>query len=165
MGVAGAGKTAVGRAVADSLGWTFLDADDFHPAANVAKMRAGVPLTDDDRAPWLAALRDLLERSLAADECVVLACSALKAAYREALIPSRGADAMIVVFLDVAPAVARERLAARRGHYMPALLVESQFAALEEPSDRAALRVDAALPVPDIVEQVARALVARASGE
>lgn len=158
MGVAGAGKTTVGRDLAASLGWTFHDADDFHPAASVAKMRAGSPLDDADRAPWLAALRSLLERSLAGGERVVLACSALRQAYRDALLPVDAArDAVAFVFLDVAPAVARERLAGRRAHFMPPSLLGSQFATLEEPSGRTALRLDAALPVSTIVEQVRQA--------
>jgi gluconokinase len=157
MGVTGAGKTTVGRALAESLGWTFRDADDFHPAANVEKMRAGAPLDDADRAPWLASLHDLVARLVASRAHGVLACSALKQSYREALLPAgapRGAVAFVQ--LDVAPSLAERRLTERRGHYMPASLVASQFAALEEPRD--ALRMDAALPVSELVAQVRRAL-------
>src|SRR5438132_7357806 len=90
MGVAGSGKTRVGRALAESLGWPFYDADDFHPPANVAKMAAGIPLTDEDRAPWLAALRAHIDARLAAGDNTVIACSALKKAYREVLIADPG---------------------------------------------------------------------------
>lgn len=160
MGVAGAGKTTVGRALAASLGWDFHDADDFHSAANVAKMRAGTPLTDADRAPWLDALRALLARHLDARTPMVLACSALRAAYRRALRPDDASEgSMAFVQLDVSPLVAERRLAARRGHYMPATLVASQFATLEEPGD--ALRLDGARPVPELVSQIVDRLALR----
>jgi gluconokinase len=157
MGVAGAGKTTVGRALAASLDWTFYDADDFHSASNVEKMRAGIPLDDADRRPWLASLRDLVARLVADRTHGVLACSALKESYREALVPAgtlRGAVAFVQ--LDVAPSVVERRLAERRGHYMQASLVASQFAALEEPRD--ALRVDAERPVAELVAEICRAL-------
>jgi gluconokinase len=157
MGIAGAGKTTVGRALAESLGWPFDDADDFHPAANVEKMRAGVALGDTDRAPWLATLRELIARHLARDEHGVLACSALKQSYRDALLPDgvpRGTVAF--VHLDVAPAVAERRLTERRGHYMQASLIASQVAALEPPRD--AFCLNAELPVPELVSRIRRAL-------
>jgi gluconokinase len=104
MGVAGAGKTTVGQALAESLGWAFHDADAFHPAANVEKMRRGVPLDDADRAPWLAALHDLIAGLVASGTPAVLACSALREAYRESLLPSgAGRRAVELVQLDVAP--------------------------------------------------------------
>ncbi|MFL5608904.1 MAG: gluconokinase [Gemmatimonadaceae bacterium] len=157
MGIAGAGKTTVGRALATSLGWAFDDADDFHPAANVEKMRAGVPLDDADRAPWLATLRVLIERRVMHGEHGVLACSALKQSYREALRPGAAPrDAVAFVHLDVAPLVAERRLAERRGHYMQASLVASQIATLEPPHD--ALCLDAELPVPELVARIRRAL-------
>jgi gluconokinase len=157
MGIAGAGKTTVGRALADSLGWAFHDADDFHPAANVEKMRAGVPLSDADRAPWLATLCALIERLAAGGEPGVLACSALKQSYREALVPDGvPRSAVAFVHLDVAPPVAERRLAERRGHYMQASLVASQVATLEPPRD--ALCLDGELPVPDLVSRIRRAL-------
>jgi gluconokinase len=158
MGIAGAGKTTVGRALADSLGWAFHDADDFHPAANVEKMRAGVPLDDADRAPWLATLRELISRLATHGEHGVLACSALKQAYREALLPD-GASRTAVAFvqLDVAPSVAERRLGERRGHYMQASLVASQIATLEPPLD--ALRLDAELPVRELIVRINSALV------
>jgi gluconokinase len=143
MGVAGAGKTTVGRALAASLGRAFHDADDFHPAANVARMRAGIALTDADRAPWLDALRALVARCLTDGTPAVLACSALREAYRSALVPV-GAE---------------RRLAARANHYMPASLLDSQFATLEAPTElsRAALRVDAEWPVDAVVAEVRQA--------
>ena len=157
MGVAGAGKTTVGRALAAALGRAFHDADDFHPPANVERMRAGVPLTDADRAPWLAALRDLVARSIAEGTRAVLACSALREAYRAALLPAGApAGALRFVHLDASPALIERRLRGRRGHFMPSTLAASQFATLEEPRD--AIRVDAARPVDEIVGQLRDAL-------
>lgn len=157
MGVAGAGKTTVGRALAESLGWPFHDADDLHPAANVEKMRAGIPLGDADRVPWLAALHELVARLVASGRPGVLACSALRQSYRDALRPV-GAPRRAIAFvhLEVVPSVAEQRLATRRGHYMHASLVASQFATLEEPRD--ALRLDGELPVPELVSLARRAL-------
>lgn len=155
MGVTGAGKSTVGRALAGALGRDFADADDFHPAANVARMRGGEPLTDADRAPWLAALRAFVAGRVADGAPAVLACSALRERHRAALAPAGAGAAVAFVFLDVTPALARERLLARRGHFMPPALVASQFDALEAPA--AALHVDAALPVPEIVAAVRRA--------
>lgn len=157
MGVAGAGKTTVGRAFARATGRVFHDADDFHPPANVERMRRGVPLTDADRAPWLAALRDLVADSIAAGTPAVLACSALRDAYRAALVPAAAPPgAVCFVYLDASPALIERRLATRRGHFMPAALAASQFATLEEPYD--AIRVDAALPVDEIVGDLQRVL-------
>jgi gluconokinase len=153
MGVAGAGKTTVGQALAGQLGWRFADADQYHSAANVAKMRAGVALTDTDRGPWLQALRAAIEGWIAAGENAVMACSALKAAYRESL--SAGPEVKLV-YLRVAEAVARKRLLSRTGHYMHADLVHSQFEALEEPPD--ALAIDATLPVEEIVATIRQEL-------
>jgi gluconokinase len=155
MGVAGAGKTTVGRALAGARGWHFHDADDLHPPANVARMRAGIPLTDEDRAPWLAALRALIARHLAAGTPMVLACSALRESYRAALLPDGvAAHAVLFVQLDLPPALARARLAARPGHYMPPSMVDSQFATLEEPAH--ALRLDASRPVAELVGEIVR---------
>ena len=156
MGVSGAGKTRLGRALADALAWEFADADDYHPYANIAKMRSGAPLTDDDRAPWLASLRAEIERRLAPGGTpLVLACSALKQSYRRAL---QGADAERVrlVHLDGPPELIAARLAARSDHYMPPSLLPSQLAALEPPSD--ALRVDIALTTEEQVAVVRAAL-------
>ena len=133
MGVTGAGKTTVGRLLARELGGDFLDADDYHPAANVAKMRAGHPLTDDDRRPWLARLNEVLRERAARSAGVVLACSALKASYRDQLFA--GLPDARLVFLRGTKAEIAARLEARRGHYMNPALLDSQFAALEEPVD------------------------------
>jgi gluconokinase len=131
MGVTGAGKTTVGRLLARELGCDFLDADDYHPAANVAKMRAARPLTDDDRRPWLARLNEVLREYAARSAGVVLACSALKANYRDRLVADLPDSR--VVYLRGAKALIAARLEARRGHYMDPALLDSQFAALEEP--------------------------------
>ena len=139
MGVTGCGKTTVGVLLARELGWAFHDADDYHPAENVAKMKAGTPLTDADRWPWLARLNALLRENERESANVVLACSALKRAYRERL--AQGCANLRFVFLDGTPECIRARLAARRGHYMNPALLDSQFATLERPQD--ALRLDA----------------------
>jgi gluconokinase len=131
MGVTGAGKTTVGRLLASALGCDFLDADDYHPEANVAKMRGGQPLTDDDRAPWLARLNEVLRER--ASDGVVLACSALKERYRDRLLA--GLPEGRLVYLRGTKALIAARLEARRGHYMNPALLDSQFAALEEPRD------------------------------
>jgi gluconokinase len=149
MGVSGAGKTTVGKMLAAGLGCEFLDADDFHPPANVAKMRAGTPLTDADRQPWLAQLNAALRLRVQRNADVVLACSALKHAYREAIL--RGIGEAKIVYLRGEKAVIAARLAERRDHYMNPVLLESQFALLEEP--RNAIVVDIA---PDPEEIAAR---------
>ncbi len=156
MGVTGAGKTTVGRAVAERLGWTWRDADEFHSEANVARMRAGLPLTDADRAPWLDTLRSLIERHLAVVAPLVLACSALREPYRSALVPaSAGRGSVAFVQLDVSRELAERRLLSRPGHFMSASLVASQFATLEPPSD--ALRLDGARPVHELVDVIVNA--------
>ena len=158
MGVTGSGKTTVGRRLAETLGWRFYDADDFHPAANVAAMRAGIPLTDRDREPWLTALAELIRELRAAGQSAALACSALKATYRARLTAFAQArpDAVRFVYLRIRPAVAEQRLRARRAHFMPATLVPSQFAALEEPGD--AIVMDAQLAPDEIVAGIRQAL-------
>jgi gluconokinase len=140
MGVTGCGKTTVGELLARDCGWEFHDADDFHPAENVAKMKSGVPLTDEDRWPWLARLSTLLRDSERDGKSLVLACSALKQIYRDRL--AGGCTNARFVFLDGERELIRARLAARQGHYMNPKLLDSQCAILEPPQD--ALRLDAA---------------------
>ena len=150
MGVAGSGKTTVAVQLADRLGWTFAEADDFHPPANVHKMRAGIALDDADRAPWLARLNAVIRHGIATGAPLVLACSALKARYRERL-RERAADVAFVHLAGDFDTI-RARLAARGGHYMPAALLQSQFDALEPPVE--ALAVDVREPVEAIVARV-----------
>jgi gluconokinase len=154
MGVAGAGKTVVGQRLAAALDAEFIDADDHHAPENVAKMRAGTPLTDADRWPWLARLNGMLREREARGRSAVLACSALKAAYREALLEELP-EARVVHLRGAKPLIA-SRLAARRGHYMDPGLLESQFAALEEPAE--AIVVDVERTPEDIVAEVVRSL-------
>ena len=141
MGVSGSGKTTVGQLLASELGWEFADGDDYHPAANVEKMRNGIPLTDADRAPWLETLRALIAGWIAAGKNAVLACSALKRAYRESLRIGPGVQ---VVYLRGTPELLRERLRARVGHFMTERMLVSQLAALEEPEDAVVVDVDRA---------------------
>lgn len=152
MGVAGCGKSSVSQAICALDGAQGIEGDAFHPAENIRKMSAGIPLTDDDRAGWLETLADQLRQALAAGKRPVLTCSALKQAYRERLrqaVPGLG-----VVFLELPREVAARRVAERPGHFMPATLVDSQYAALEAPHDEPlTLAVDATLPVEAIAEQ------------
>jgi len=129
-GVAGAGKTTIGQLLAKELGWKFLEADDFHPQANIDKMRSGKPLTDKDRQPWLKSLRDVIKKSFAANENAVFACSALKKKYRDRLRVN--ADVRFVFLRGSRERIA-EQLKHRRGHFFDPKLLESQFADLEEP--------------------------------
>jgi gluconokinase len=151
MGVAGSGKTTVGRALADALGWAFVDADDFHPPASRAKMAAGLGLDEPDRAPWLAALRAEIERRQAAGKPTVLACSALRAAYREAL--AAGDPHVRFVHLVAPPEVLAARLAAREGHFAGRALLESQLETLEAPGEEVAT-LDATRAVPELVGEI-----------
>jgi carbohydrate kinase (thermoresistant glucokinase family) len=130
-GVSGSGKTTVGTLLAARLGWTFADGDGFHPAANVARMRAGLPLTDADREPWLDAITAWMDRQTAAGRSAVIACSALRRAYRARLLGGRPAARM--VFLLLSRAEGETRLAARAGHFFPAALLDSQLETLELP--------------------------------
>ena len=131
MGVSGSGKSTIGETLAARLGWPFEDGDRFHPAANVAKMSAGHPLTDEDRWPWLQAIADEIDRICRDGERAVIACSALKRAYREVLV--HGRDDVRIVFLDGTQDLIGARLAARKGHFMPPGLLDSQFKTLETP--------------------------------
>ena len=139
MGVTGVGKSTVGTRLADAIGGRFVDADDYHPAANVEKMRAGIALDDSDRAPWLAALNALLRDAEARGETTVLACSALKDHYRRML--AQGVAKFRVVHLHGTRALIGERLGSRRGHYMNPALLDSQLATLEWPGDAIALDI------------------------
>jgi gluconokinase len=154
MGVSGCGKTTIGRLLAQRLGCDFIDADDFHPPANVAKMAAGVPLEDADRWPWLARLNEELRRREARAERTVLACSALKQAYRDRLMA--GLARCELVYLRASAEVLRERLAGRRHRYMPASLLASQLATLEPPAG--ATEIDAAQPPERCAALIAAAL-------
>lgn len=152
MGVSGSGKTTVGAALAGALGLPFVDGDALHPAANVAKMAAGIPLDDADRAPWLDAVGAVL-----AAGPVVVACSALKRIYRDRL--RAAAPALELVFLDGSRELLASRMAARPGHFMPASLLDSQLATLERPApDEHPVTVDVAAPVPEIIASVVERL-------
>jgi gluconokinase len=153
-GVSGSGKSAVGEVLAGLLDWPFIDGDSLHPAANVAKMAAGVPLTDEDRWPWLAAVAAVADEHIAAGRSAVLACSALKRTYRDLLLTGRPAARM--VFLSARRDLLAARLAARHGHFFRADLLDSQLAALERPQP-----AERILTVPDVgpPEQVARQIV------
>lgn len=146
MGVMGAGKTTVGRLLASRLGFSFLDADDLHPPANLARLAAGVPLTADDRAGWIAAVIDAMH------DRTVIACSALTHDIRQRLRAAR--EGVTFVYLRVPPDVVRERLAARTGHFAAPSLLDSQYETLEEPHD--AIVVDATLPPEEIVDEIRR---------
>ena len=154
MGVSGSGKTTIGRLLAQRLECEFLDADDFHPASNVAKMAAGVPLEDADRWPWLERLNEELRRREASGRCAVLACSALKQAYRDRL--AMGLARFELVYLRASTGLLRERVADRTHRYMPASLLDSQLATLEPPAR--AIEVDAAQTPERCAELAAAAL-------
>ena len=157
MGVSGSGKTTIGKALARKLGWRFIEGDDFHPPQNVAKMAAGIPLEDADRQPWLERIHEELRRLEKNGESAVVACSALKHAYRKRL--RAGLKALRFVYLHGSLELIRARVAKRKHRYMPASLLESQFATLEPPQD--ALAVDVAGDVRASVAAIARELRAR----
>lgn len=154
MGVSGAGKTTVGRMLAGSLGWDFRDGDDLHPAANRAKMNSGLALTDADRRPWLAAIRAMIDGYLARGQSAIVACSALKRSYREML--SANSARVRFVWLDGSRELIARRIAARRGHFMPAELLASQFSDLEAPAG--ALRIEVAGSPAEVVATIRREL-------
>lgn len=151
MGVSGSGKTEVGGRVAEALGWHFLDADDFHPEANVEKMSRGEPLDDSDRAPWLARLRELIDEHLAEGRELVLACSALKERYRERLRADRSVG---FIYLEGSLELIQERMETREGHFMKTEMLKSQFEALEEPDPGDALSIDIDQSLDDVVKSV-----------
>ena len=158
-GVAGAGKTTIGQLLAQELAWEFYDADDFHSVANIAKMKSGVPLTDEDRQPWLDKLRELIEQCLVARKNAVLACSALKKAYRDRL---RVSEKVKFVFLRGNRRDITEHLRQRREHFMNPALLDSQFEDLEEPqpSERA-LSLELGRSPRDLVELIKTTLKLR----
>ena len=161
FGVSGAGKTTIGKLLADDLGRQFYEADDFHPRANIEKMRSGRPLTDEDRWPWLERLREQIMRSLA-QENALFACSALKRVYRERL---RVSDDVRFVFLRGNYALIENQLRGRRGHFMNPALLRSQFADLEEPrSDEDAVTVELGRTPKELVEEIKTKLHLRRNG-
>src|SRR6476469_1533995 len=153
MGVSGSGKSTIAEALAKRIGWRCEDGDRFHPAANVAKMSAGHPLTDEDRWPWLQAIADEIDRACSAGERAVIACSALKRAYRDILV--HGRDDVRIVFLDGTRQLIAARLAARKGHFMPPGLLASQFKTLERPgANERPITVSIDAPVEKIVDDI-----------
>ena len=155
MGVSGCGKSTIGKSLAELLGWPFYDGDDFHPAENVTKMSQGIPLTDEDRAGWLAALADLIRSSLAQGKPGVLACSALKQKYRDQLCldPAQ----VKFIYLKGSYELIKARMLARPGHYMKPGMLDSQFATLEEPQN--ALTVDISQSPQQILEFIRQSIV------
>jgi len=150
MGVSGCGKSSVGEALAKKLGWEFYDADDFHPSENVAKMGSGIPLNDSDRAPWLATLHDLISSDLTQNRTGVLACSALKERYRQQLL--NGNPDVQIVYLKGSYELIWSRMENRTDHYMKPHMLQSQFNALEEPTN--ALTLDISRSVGEIVQEI-----------
>jgi carbohydrate kinase (thermoresistant glucokinase family) len=151
-GVAGSGKTTIGTMLAERMGVQYADADDFHSEANQKKMAAGLPLSDEDRQPWLMAIRSWIDARLAAGESGVVTCSALKRSYREQL----ARPGMRLVFLEVDQETVLERLGERKGHFFPAVLAATQFETLEEPEpEENVLVVDATLPPEQVVSLIA----------
>ncbi len=147
MGVSGTGKTTVGKLLAGDLGWTFVEGDDFHPLANVEKMKAGIPLDDRDRRPWLRALRERIENACRQGENIILACSALKREYRQYL-ERNDLECVYYVFLHGSAELISRRLAQRKGHFMNPNLLESQLEALEVPEGTLQVEIT---PAPEVI--------------
>jgi len=157
MGVSGSGKTTIGERLAARIGWRYEDADTFHPPANVAKMSAGQPLTDDDRWPWLRAIADEIDRASAAGERVVIGCSALRRVYRDVLV--HGRSDVRIIYLQGTQALIANRLGERKGHFMPPGLLASQFKTLEPPTpDEHAVTVSIDAPADTIVDDILKQL-------
>jgi gluconokinase len=157
MGVSGSGKTTIADKLAERLGWTYEDGDRFHPATNIAKMSAGQPLTDEDRWPWLRAIADEIDRVCEAGDRAVIACSALKRAYREILVHER--SDVRIVFLNGTQQLIADRLSQRQGHFMPPGLLASQFKTLEPPErneNPVTVSIDASVDaiVDDVIRQL-----------
>jgi gluconokinase len=149
MGVAGSGKTTIGIMLAEQLGWKFVDGDDLHPATNKEKMLRGIPLTDEDRQPWLVSIRRTVQNFESKDESVIVACSALKQVYRDIL--NSGTN-ISWIYLRGTRELIRDRLEQRSGHFMKSILLESQLQALEEPEDAMVVDID---PSPsEIVKEI-----------
>jgi len=157
MGVSGVGKSTIAEALAQKLGWKFQEGDDLHPPSNVQKMHAGVPLTDEDRAPWLAAIKRWIDARLAAGEPGVVTCSALKRRYRDTLIDGRAN--VRILYLHADESAIEDRIEHRTGHFMPASMLESQLHTLEAPAaDEHAITIEVAGTVDETVSASIRAL-------
>jgi gluconokinase len=154
MGIAASGKSTLALALARELGWEFIEGDDYHPAANIEKMRSGIPLNDADRLPWLQAINRRLQLLSAHSRDAVIACSALKRQYREAL--SQGIDALRYVYLCGDPELIRQRITTRQGHFMPPELLESQLAVIEPPQN--AIWISVELPLEGQIAEVRQAI-------
>jgi carbohydrate kinase (thermoresistant glucokinase family) len=162
MGVSGSGKTTIARGLAKGEGWLLLEGDQFHSAANIAKMKAGIPLTDEDRWPWLGAIAARADQLRAAGQSAVVACSALKRAYRDILIGDR--PNTLLVYLRGSKALIAERMTARKDHFMPPALLDSQFADLEEPAaDESPIVVDIGAPLDAVIRDAVRQVKEHAS--
>ena len=152
MGVSGCGKSPLGKMLADQLGWSFYDADDFHPPENIQKMKAGIPLTDVDRLPWLERLSFLLRKEVVIGNHPVLACSALRQSYRDILLD--GLSGFQIIYLKGDRELIASRMNSRPGHFMPTALLDSQFATLEEPCGSNVLEVDLQLAPSEILHLI-----------
>lgn len=157
MGVSSSGKSSIGKALAERIGWRFADGDDFHPPANVEKQRAGQPLTDEDRWPWLQSIADEIDRVTAEGNKLVVACSALKRVYRDLLV--HGRHDIRIVYLDGSKELIGKRMAARKNHFMPPSLLDSQFKTLEVPgADERVIAVSIDDDIDGIVDAIAKQL-------
>ena len=150
MGVSGSGKTTIGKKLAESLGYKFADADDFHPQENIEKMRNGIALSDKDRLPWLQKMQDVIKQRLSENTDIVITCSALKASYRQMLLVNH--ESVKLVYLKGSFELIQKRLKERLNHFMSEKLLESQFDILEEPSD--AIIVDISQPLEVVVQNI-----------
>ncbi len=158
MGVSGSGKSTLARELANALGGFFLDADDFHPPANIRKMRSGIPLNDEDRAGWLGMLNEVLLRQIDSGRRPVLACSALKERYRQQLF--EGMDSYQIVFLDISKELLLQRMRTRQNHFMPVSLLDSQLETLEAPKGNSVIRVEGSMEIPELLQAIVPQLCA-----